>query len=146
MNNVVILLSLCLSSQLSASQTYLTLEKIDTQILLLLSTLWTMWKSCSTVVLWALLRLQERRRSSARAAGSQRLVRTQSWTSTVLPGSILWIHSRYYRGQERDAARWCVTRSFIQTLQRVLDETWNRSDSKISWSQVRSFLSSCLKN
>lgn len=63
---------------------------------LLLSTLWTMWNSCSTVVLPALLKLQERRRRrSAAAPGSQQLVGTRRRTS----GSMLWDRPRRCGGQ-----------------------------------------------
>lgn len=59
--------------------------------LLLLSTLCTMWKLCSTVVLCALLRLQQENRMSrmtrkrARGAGSPLL----AWTSVTLPSNML---------------------------------------------------------
>lgn len=70
------------------------------KILLLLSTLWTIWNSCSTVVLSALLKLQERRRRrSAAAAGSQQLIGTRTRTSAALLDSMMWVRPRHYRGQ-----------------------------------------------
>lgn len=92
-------------------------EEEKDEALLLLSTLWTMWKSCSTVVLCALLRLEDRRRSSTRAAGSQRLVRTQSRTSAALPGSMLEIHWGGTAGDaEGDAAQLSAVHSPVRSF------------------------------
>lgn len=92
-------------------------EEEKDEALLLLSTLWTMWKSCSTVVLCALLRLEDRRRSSTRAAGSQRLVRTQSRTSATLPGSMLEIHWGGTAGDtEGDAAQLSAIHSPVRSF------------------------------
>lgn len=77
-----------------------TLHKFqDLKVLLLLSTLWTVWNSRSTVVLLALLKLQERRRRRAMAAGSQQRTGTRRRTSVALPGSMLWDRPRHWRGQ-----------------------------------------------